>query len=209
MSTAPARPYGGRSADERRAERRARLLDAGLDVVAEKGWPNTTVRDVCTRAKLTERYFYEAFGDRQGLLLALFDHVADGVREVVVEALADAPEDAAGRARKAITAYVKKVAADPRQTRILFFEASDDAALQERRQAAILMFAHLVRDQAAEFYGVSGPGKKDAELTSHVLVGGLAQLLVAWQVGDVKVGQARLIEHATQLFVAVAGVRSG
>lgn len=210
MSTAPARPYRGRSADERRAERRERLLDAGLEVVAEKGWHATTVRDVCSRAKLTERYFYEAFGDRQGVLLALFDHVSQEVATTLVEAVAATPrDDATESARAAISAFVDALADDPRRMRILITEAPEDAGLQERRQRAVLAFAHLVRDQAAEFYGVSGRGKKDAELTSHVLVGGLGQLLWAWHIGDVKVSRERLIEHVTQLFVAVAPVRSG
>src|SRR4051794_4859578 len=54
------RPYRGVGAEERRADRLARLLDAGVCVVAAKGWHATTVRDVCAASKLTERYFYEA-----------------------------------------------------------------------------------------------------------------------------------------------------
>ncbi len=210
MSTVPARPYRGRSAEERRTERRERLIEAALEVVAEKGWHNTTVRDVCSRAKLTERYFYEAVGDRQGVLLALFDHVSQEVAGMLLAAVADAPkDDAAESARAAISAFVDALADDPRRMRILITEAPDDTELQARRQAAVLAFAHLVRDQAADFYGVSGRGKKDAELTSHVLVGGLGQLLMAWHLGDVKVSRTRLIEHVTKLFVAVAPVRSG
>ncbi|MFA9269284.1 TetR/AcrR family transcriptional regulator [Svornostia abyssi] len=210
MSTVPARPYRGRSAEERKTERRERLLDAALEVVAEKGWHSTTVRDVCSRAKLTERYFYEAFGDRQGVLLALFDHVSQEVATILLEAVAASPrDDATQSARAAISAFVDALADDPRRMRILITEAPDDTELQARRQGAVLAFAHLVRDQAAEFYGVSGRGKKDAELTSHVLVGGLGQLLLAWHLGDVKVSRERLIEHVTKLFVAVAPVRSG
>lgn len=209
MSSVHTRPYRGQSAEQRREERRERLLEAALEVVADKGWPATTVRDVCSRAKLTERYFYEAFGDRQGVLLALFDHVAAEVSRIVLDAVAGAPADATDSARAAITAFIDALADDPRRMRILITEAPEDALLQARRQAAVLAFAHLVRDQAAAFYGVSGRGKKDAELTAHVLVGGLGQLLWAWHIGDVKVGRARLIDHVTQLFVAVAPVRSG
>jgi AcrR family transcriptional regulator len=208
MSTTPARSYRGRSADERRAERRERLVDAALEVVAEKGWHATTVRDVCSHAKLTERYFYEAFGDRQGVLLALFDHVAQDVSRLLLAAVASAPEDADERSRAAITAFVDALQDDPRRLRILITEAPEDPALQERRRGAVLAFAQLLREQAEAFYGVPGPSK-DAELTSHVLVGGLGQLLLAWHLGDVTVSRRRLIEHMTKLFVAVAPVRSG
>lgn len=208
MSTTSARPYRGQSAEERRAARRVALLDAALAVVADKGWHSTTVRDVCQKAKLTERYFYEAFGDRQGVLLALFDHVAQEVTVLVLDAVKTAPEDATERSRATIGAFVDALADDPRRMRILITEAPDDAALQERRRFAVLAFARLLQQQAEAFYGVPG-GNKDAELTSHVLVGGFGQLLMAWQLGDVEVSRERLVDHVSKLFVAAAPVRSG
>src|SRR5258705_353216 len=63
VAAAPARRYAGASADERRDERRARLLAAGLDALGTDGHRATTVRGVCARARLTPRYFYESFDD--------------------------------------------------------------------------------------------------------------------------------------------------
>ena len=65
------RPYRGISADERRASRRARLLDAALEEVGERGMAGTTMTAVCARAGLTERYFYESFADRDEMLRAV------------------------------------------------------------------------------------------------------------------------------------------
>lgn len=208
MSSKAARPYRGVGPEQRRDERRARLLDAGLDVVAEHGWPDTTVRRVCARAGLTERYFYEAFDDRDALLVALFDHVAAEVTQRMVVAIEQAPHDATARARAAIATCVDLLADDPRRAKVLLLEASNHEDLQRRRAHAITAFAHLVRDQAADFYGVSGPELEDAELTAHALVGGLAQMLFAWLLGDLNVSRARLIEHGTRLFVAAAEVRT-
>jgi AcrR family transcriptional regulator len=209
VSKPTTRPYRGVTAQERREERRAKLLEAGLDVVAEDGWPDTTVRKVCAAAGLTERYFYEAFEDRDGLLVSLFDHVAAEVTTTVVAAVQAAPHDATARAHAAIASFVDLLADDPRRAKVLLLEASNHEQLQRRRVLAITAFAHLVRDQAAEFYGVSeGPELKDAELTAHALVGGLAQLLFAWLLGDLDVSRERLVEHATALFVAAADVRS-
>jgi AcrR family transcriptional regulator len=210
VSEPTTRPYRGVGAQQRREERRAKLLQAGLDVVAEDGWAETTVRKVCARAGLTERYFYEAFDDRDGLLVALFDHVAAEVATTVVAAVQAAPHDATARARAAIGGFVDMLADDPRRAKVLLLEASSHEGLQRRRVQAITAFAHLVRDQAAEFYGVSeGAELEDAELTAHALVGGLAQLLLAWLLGDLRVSRERLTEHATALFVAAADVRSG
>ena len=52
------RDYGGISAVDRRAERRAKRLAAGRQIWGESGIGEDTVRGVCTAAGLTPRYFY-------------------------------------------------------------------------------------------------------------------------------------------------------
>ena len=199
--------YRGVPAEERRADRRKRLLEAGVDVIGRSGWQNTTVRAVCAEAGLTERYFYESFSDREALLLQAFDHVTATAAATIVAAVADAPHDAESRARAAIGAFVDLVADDPGGARVMLVEATGSEALNERRLAAIATFARLVRDQATEFYGVK-PGSLDVELTAHALVGAVAQLLIAWLSGEVEVSRDRLVDHCTALFLAGAKLRS-
>jgi AcrR family transcriptional regulator len=208
-TAATTRPYRGISADRRRAERRTKLVEAGLEVIASKGAERATVRDVCLAAGLTERYFYEAFPDRDALPVAVFDHVAGHAAGVVVEAVAAAPHDARARARAAIAAFVDLVADDPRRARVLLLGSLEDRGLQRRRMQAVSEFARLVADQATAFYGVRGSPPLDAELTAHALVGALAQLLGAWLRDELEVTRERLVDHAAALFVAAAGIRSG
>ncbi|MBI5104391.1 MAG: helix-turn-helix transcriptional regulator, partial [Solirubrobacterales bacterium] len=73
------RVYGGMTPAERRARRRAQLLEAGLEVFARRGWARATVADVCRAAGLSQRYFYEQFADREGLFLAITDRIAEEV----------------------------------------------------------------------------------------------------------------------------------
>ena len=203
------RPYRGVSAEQRRADRRARLVEAGIAVIGGAGWQNTTVRAVCAEAGLTERYFYESFADREALLVAAFDAVTAEAAQAVLAAVARAPQDAEPRARAAIGAFVDLVADDPNRARVVLVEATGSDALDRRRREAIGAFARLVRDQAAEFYGVRrGSRLKDAELTAHALVGALAQLVTAWLSGELDVSKRRLVDHATALFVSASGLRS-
>ena len=172
MPTA-SRAYRGVPAEQRRADRRERLVAAGIEEVGSAGWHGLTVRAVCSRAKLTERYFYESFGDREALLLAVFDAVA-------AEVAADR-DDGGGvgaarrveeRARAAIGAFVDLIADEPNRARVMLVEGAGSDALDVRRREAIGTFARLVRDAAAEFYGVSGRSAlTDIELTAHALVG--------------------------------------
>src|SRR5690242_4478130 len=73
------RVYGGRSERERRADRRARLLAAGLDLFGTDGWTATTIEKLCTAAGVATRSFYEEFASREALLLAVFEDVLAGV----------------------------------------------------------------------------------------------------------------------------------
>ncbi len=55
------------------AVRRAQLLDAALEVLAEEGFDAVTVEAVASRAGVTRPVLYDMFGDLEGLLLALID----------------------------------------------------------------------------------------------------------------------------------------
>ncbi|MFE3229414.1 TetR/AcrR family transcriptional regulator [Nocardia sp. NPDC059228] len=68
------RPYGGTPAADRRAQRRAALLDAALDLLAAEGVTAVTVRKVCAAAKLNDRYFRESFADIDDLMGAVMEH---------------------------------------------------------------------------------------------------------------------------------------
>ncbi|MGH7899220.1 MAG: TetR/AcrR family transcriptional regulator, partial [Candidatus Binatia bacterium] len=113
------RAYGGISAEARRAVRRERLIAAGLELFGTRGYHRTTVRDLCAAARLTERYFYESFDGREGLIVAVFEKVAAEVAEAIVSAVASAPRDARALARAAIGAAIVYVTDDPRRARVL------------------------------------------------------------------------------------------
>ena len=53
------RPYRGVDAADRLASRRARLLEAGLDILGSDSDPSElTVRGICRQSGITSRYFY-------------------------------------------------------------------------------------------------------------------------------------------------------
>lgn len=203
------RVYGGVSAEDRRAERRARLVEAGLELVSRDGWTGLTVRAVCAQAGLTERYFYESFDDRDALMLAIFDRVAAEAAAGVLAAVEAAPHDATAKSRAAIGAFVEMLTEDPRRGRAMLVESMASPALRKRRAEAIRRFAALMSERGREFYGPDAVGETDAELTALALAGGLAELLVGWLEGRVDVPRERLVEHCSALFVSASPVTSG
>jgi hypothetical protein len=121
---------------------------------------------------------------------------------VVLDAVGRAPSDARAKAGAAIGAFVRLVTEDPRKARVLFAEGIGSENLTGRRFATLRMFARLVAEQGREFYGVTEGGEPLVQTTALMLVGGLAETLLAWLDGTLRVTQEQLIADCTDLFVA-------
>jgi AcrR family transcriptional regulator len=86
LSSRTSGTYGGVSKEERRAERRARLVAAASKVYGEQGFRQASVKSVCVEAGLTERYFYESFSNSEELLLAAYHSVIVQLLDELTEA---------------------------------------------------------------------------------------------------------------------------
>jgi AcrR family transcriptional regulator len=73
MVTAAVTAENGHASVRREANRR-RALAAMTEVVGERGYPETTVRDVLVRARMSRRTFYELFDNREHCFLAAYEH---------------------------------------------------------------------------------------------------------------------------------------
>jgi len=177
-------------------------MECALDLLGTEGWHATTVRAICARARLTPRYFYESFADRDAVLLAVFDEISAEGAGVAVAALEEAPHDARAKSRAAIGAFIEFVTEDPRKARVLFVEAMGSERLARRRFEMLRVFARLVAEQARIFYGMPQASDPLIETTALMLVGGLAEALLAWRDGTLEVTREQLIEDCTDLFVA-------
>ena len=70
---------------------RGRLEQAALELFAERGFEQTTVEDIATRAGLTKRTFFRYFSDKREVLFG----GGDEFKQRFVDALAGAPASAA------------------------------------------------------------------------------------------------------------------
>jgi AcrR family transcriptional regulator len=188
------RTYGGETGDARRERRRAALMDAALDVVADGGWDRVTVRAVCTAARLNDRYFYENFTDRDALLLATRDHIATGALGALEDAIAHTHPDK--RIRAVVDAVIDFFTADPRRGRLMF---ESHPALHGRRSEMLRMLSRIVADQATVILGDRAAPAKDRELGALTLVSGTMEVFAAWLRGEVDVTR----EHLADFLVAM------
>jgi AcrR family transcriptional regulator len=198
--------WRGKTAAERIGPRRQRLLEAAFALLGEHGVEGTTVRGVCARAELNARYFYESFDDLDALVGAVYDEIMGEATRRSLVAIAAAPNRARDKTRAGLEAGIRYVAKDPRRIRIVFREGGP--ALARRRAALVGRVAQLMADQASTFLGTP---RKDKLLVSStfVLAGGISELVAAWQRGAVDLTLDELIDHATELALALSrGARS-
>jgi AcrR family transcriptional regulator len=66
------RRYSGQSFEDRHAERRAKLIDAALEVAGGAGLEGASVAAICAQAGLTARYFYESFPSRDEIVVEAY-----------------------------------------------------------------------------------------------------------------------------------------
>jgi len=72
---------------KRRAETRARLLDAAYRVFAEKGFGRVRIEEVCAAAGYTRGAFYSQFDSLDALFFTIYDQKADLIVAQVAEAI--------------------------------------------------------------------------------------------------------------------------
>lgn len=199
------RRYGGQTADDRVAERRGRLLAAGLELMGTRGISGTTVRGVTEVSGVAARYFYESFTDIEALHLAVYDAVVEEGARRSVAALAEAPDDDVARTRAVLGEMVDLILADPRKGRILVLEATASPALGRRSLQESSRFAGMLASTASS----GDPGLQpdglptDLRLVSQFLVGGVISTIGAVLLGDVEVEREHLVDVLVALFEAI------
>lgn len=191
------RSYGGVDAVERQASRRARLLEAGLDLLGADvpQFAELTIRSVCRQAGLTARYFYESFADKDEFVSAVFDSVIGDLAAKTQSIVRSAPSDQQTRA--GIANIVRTIAGDARIGRLLFGVHLSNAVVVRKRVESSALLAMLSGQHAGAALRL--PENDRIRAAGHFVVGGVAQTISAWLAGEVRFKPERLVEHLTAL----------
>jgi len=200
------RRYAGASAAERVAERRRRLLDAGLEVLGDEGWTAATVRAVCGRAGVAPRYFYEAFDDLDALAAAVFDESFDGLAATVVTAIAAAPDGLEPRVRAAVSTALRALTDDPRRARVLIVESHGAGPLADRRVARMRDVVALIAGYGREAFDAPPSAEPLLQVTATLLAGGLTETVASRLRGELPGDEDDLVDDLTALFVGTGRV---
>jgi AcrR family transcriptional regulator/DNA-binding MarR family transcriptional regulator len=179
-SARPARGWGlGRSQTgqhERFVEiQRARLLAAAVRAVDELGYPDTSVADITSRARVSRRTFYELFADREECLSRV---VEDILGLVVAELAAAGLEGLAWRegVRGGLLAILGFLDREPVLARVLVVQAlRGGPRVLERREAVFARLAGVVDEGRLS----SVRAERCTPLTAEGLVGAAFSIVYA------------------------------
>lgn len=195
--------WAGVPLTDRRAERRALLVDAAFRLFGDGGEAAVSVRSVCRECGLNTRYFYESFADTDDLLGAVYDEVSADLAVDVEAATAGAADSLRARTRAGIAAVLGFSSADPRRGRILFTDARANPVLAARRTAT----QDLLREAVLSEGGRLRPGSDPvaAQIGAAMYTGAMAELAQQWLSGNLGDDLDVVVDYALRLVLGSGG----
>ncbi|MGA9869677.1 MAG: TetR/AcrR family transcriptional regulator [Rhodococcus sp. (in: high G+C Gram-positive bacteria)] len=192
---ASGRPYRGSSPDQRKEDRREKLLDAAVEIFGTTGYRTASIDRICATAGLTKRYFYESFSGSEDLLVAVYRRATatmlagvtaptdDAVSkdELSDNAASDAPASAETVLRAALSNFFRTLADDPRSARIVLLEvlgvSSEVDALYRQTISQFVDAVLALADSVGTAHGLAGPNRRTLAVG---LVGAVLMMTQQW-----------------------------
>lgn len=184
--------------------RRAALRDSGLDIWAVAGWAAVTPAALSAATGIEPDDVVAEYPTTDELLGEIFDEGTEERTAVVLAAMEAAGPRLLARVHACLDAVAGCFADDPRQG-VVLVEAVGCPALRARRRTANRGFATLIAGELRQ----AGVPVEDDKLRAavHFCLGGLAEMVLAWQDQGTEVDREHLVEHGALMFEACLTVR--
>lgn len=194
------RVYGGATNGERVAERRRKLIEAGMNLFGSLGSESVRVKDVVIESGLTDRYFYESFSDLSALFEEILNLTIRAVETKVNAAVLQAPDDRTARVSVAMRTTVDTLTADPRMIQIFFVEALGRGGRVGARRNEILALAAENFFKWPEADSAFDSGPVESRLRVFAASGAVSELLISWGEGLLDVAPDELAEYLIGMY---------
>jgi AcrR family transcriptional regulator len=187
--------WSGVPLEDRQALRRDRLIDAGVQLLGDERGPAVTVRAVCRKAGLTERYFYESFADRDEFVRAVYDDVCTRAMSTLMSATTP---------RDAVEQFVALMVDDPVRGRVLLLAPGVEPVLTRSGAEWMPSFIELLQRKLTR---ISDPVRQNMVATS--LIGGLTALFTAYLDGRLAATRSQFIDYCVDMLLSRAAATTG
>lgn len=127
-----------------RESQRWRLLEAMTEVLAKKGYVDTSVADVIAAAGVSRKTFYEYFTDKEDCFLSAYDVISERLVQALTVIGQKVPEGPARR-RAQISAFLRALSRDVLSARVFMVDVlGAGARALKRRERINGLFASAV-----------------------------------------------------------------
>ncbi|MDH4847954.1 TetR/AcrR family transcriptional regulator [Pseudomonas sp. BN605] len=190
------RNYRGSSSEERRLERRSKLISASKSLYGTRGFHATTVKAICEAAGLTERYFYENFSNSEDLFIAMHKDTSSRI----ISRLHMASIREAEPSKKVIAmldTYYGDIAEDPVTARLFAVDAASISQLAREvctswRQS----FAHLLSEALSQ-------KTPSSDVLRHGVIRGVIGIGVDWMESGFALARMDVVQAGATLVRAM------
>lgn len=202
------RRYRGVSNEIRKAERKMRLIEAGIQLFGTQGYHATTVKALCQKAGLTERYFYEGFENTEALFTACYVHITDTLRHNLMGVLATLDDVELEEAtRSGLTIFFSQFKESPEAARILLVEVlTVNKRLEELSLKTLYSFTDMLETLARPLIEQRHDhveGRLDATLLASGLVGAVLYMAARWALDGCKKPVSYVVDNSMLIFRGV------
>ena len=154
------------------ATQRDRLYDGLVQTVAERGYANATVTDICRAAGVTRPAFYEHFDTKEGAFLAAYRH-GTGVLFAMMEQARGEAADWREATRAGLKTLLDVLASVPAFAAMAIVEIEAVGPAARRERAELLDRFRLFFDGAPEPPGLFDTAAFDKDMIADTVVGGV------------------------------------
>lgn len=190
-----ARTYSGVSAEERTRLRRDKLLEAATDVFGEEGYAQTTMRNICVRARLAERYFYESFDSTLSLFEEVYRREVEGLINRMGEAFAAAPVGDRAFVEAGMRAFLQFIKDDPRRVQIVLIDGvwMDQMRAREGR-SDLVGYGNVIRSLTQGFHPDMSE-EINVDMAASGLIGLAIHTAIEWARHDFEADLESVLRH--------------
>ena len=187
---------------------RDRILQAALQVFAQKGYHRALVDDIVHASRTSKGAVYHHFPNKEALFLALVDDFSARLAEAIAEAIAGA-HGALAKVEAALGAGLLTFARHRELARILLLESVSLGPAYEAKRAEVHgRFADLIQNYLDQAVAEGSIKPLDTRVATLAWLGAVNELVIQWLHGDEPDLLTRVVPALTPMLLRSIGVNA-
>ena len=187
---------------------RDRILQAALEVFAQKGYHRALVDDIVRASHTSKGAVYHHFPNKEALFLALVDDFSGHLAEAVAAAIG-ASHGALGKVEAALRAGLDTFAQHRELARILLLESVSLGTAYEAKRAEVHgRFATLIRTYLDEAVAEGSIPPLDTRVATLAWLGAVNEVVIQWLNSDEPDLLSRAVPVLTPMLLRSIGAQT-